>query len=231
MSFKDMCQLSSIGRSIVDDTGSVCADAECATCYDKWDIEKRIYIGWVSGGARQTSTKIADGDFNGAQIAAEFLPWVCQDGSWAFARVGFTIMGQYSRLDGGEGTVISNRTGGQISGDGGDIWSLVLMPTYRIDFDVFGVRVSPNLSAGITFDWSAMDRGDPVGGDTVRVESFQFNGFDAGFYGRWALDFGLTDKINLSIGMDYRASQTDVLHDEDDLRKHLGFVIGVSHTF
>jgi hypothetical protein len=43
-------------------------------------------------------------------------------------------------------------------------------------------------------------------------------------------DFGLTESLNFGLGMDFRASSTDVMMD-DDLRKHLGFVIGLSHTF
>lgn len=210
-----------------------CEDYECANCYSRWDCEKRLYIGYVAGNATKASTRLGPNDLDGAQVGAEFLPWVCQDGSEFFARMGFTVMWQYSHFRGGavEGQLESDLTGGLISVDSGQMHSFIIAPTYRVDFDIFGIRLSPNASMGMTFDWIDLQPTAPVGGRTAPVEEFKFTGFDAGYYGKWALDFGITEKINFSIGMDFRASTTDVMQDSGDLRKHLGLVIGMSHTF
>ncbi len=214
------------------DGSTSCDSYECADCYSKWDCEKRLYIGYVNGAALKRSTRLSVNDFDGAQVGAEFLPWVCQDGSVFFARTGFTVMWQYSHFLGGsvEGQVVSRRSGGAFAIEDGTMHSLILAPTYRVDFDLFGVRLSPNASAGITFDWINLDEKSGTGGRTVSVDAFKLTGFDAGFYSKLALDFGITEKINFSIGMDFRASQTDVMQD-DNLRKHMGFIIGMSHTF
>jgi hypothetical protein len=224
--------LRSLGSRWLGNTTTPCDSYECANCYSQWDCEKRLYIGYVNGAALKRSTRLAVNDFDGAQVGAEFLPWVCQDGSVFFARTGFTVMYQYSHFLGGsvEGQIVSRRSGGAVAIEDGTMHSLILAPTYRVDFDVFGVRLSPNASAGITFDWVKLDERAGTGGRTVNVDAFKYTGFDAGFYSKLALDFGITEKINFSIGMDFRASQTDVMQD-DNLRKHMGFIIGMSHTF
>jgi hypothetical protein len=224
--------LRALGNKLLNDDGTPCDSYQCADCYSKWDCEKRLYIGYVNGAALKQSTRLAVNDLDGAQVGAEFLPWVCQDGSVLFARAGFTAMWQYSHFQGGaqEGQIISRRSGGTFAIEDGTMYSFILAPTYRVDFDLLGVRISPNASAGITFDWVNLNERSGTGGRAVSVDAFKLTGFDAGFYGKWALDFGITEKINFSIGMDFRASQTDVMQD-DNLRKHLGLVIGMSHTF
>lgn len=215
------------------DTGA-CDSAACSSCYSKWDIEKRIYAGYVYGGASGIATKVAVGNINGAQVGAEFLPLVLMDGSSMFARVGFTTMWQYSALSGGvggAGQIQSRLSGGRVSTSGGEMNSLIIGPTYRLDYDILGVRMSPNTTMGITFDWINMTPTNPAGGTTRSVDTFSFTGFDAGFYGKWAYDFGITEKINFSIGADYRSSSTSVLQQGNSWRNHIGFIIGMSHTF
>lgn len=212
---------------------SACGEYGCADCYGKWDIEKRVFFSYVHGNAHKPATRASVNDLDGGQIGAEFLPFVLQDGSEVFTRWGFTVMWQYSRFLGSaqDWTVQSRLSGGTISIDDGDMYSLVIGPTYRMDFDLFGIRFSPNSTVGATFDWVDLNRGPVFANTSVRtVEQFNFTGFDAGFYSRWMFDIGITERLNFSIGMDFRASDTDVMQ-EDSLRKHLGFVIGMSHTF
>jgi hypothetical protein len=224
--------LRGLGNRLLNDDGTPCDSYECADCYSKWDCEKRVYIGYVRGSAQNQSTRLAVNDLDGAQVGAEFLPWVCQDGSVVFARTGFTVMWQYSHFIGGEqeGQIVSRASGGTIASQDGSMNSLILAPTYRVDFDLFGIRLSPNAMAGITFDWINVNGRPGTGGESIAVDSFKLTGFDAGFYGKMALDVGITEKINFSIGLDYRASSSDVLQD-NELRRHLGVVVGMSHTF
>ena len=213
---------------------SACDSAACSSCYAGWDIEKRIYAGYVYGGASGISTKVAVGNINGAQVGAEFLPLVLQDGSTVFSRLGFTVMWQYSALSGGvggAGQIQSRLSGGRISTSGGEMNSIILAPTFRLDYEILGIRLSPNSTMGLTLDWINMTPTNPAGGTTRTVDTFHFTGFDAGYYGKWAFDIGLSEKINFSIGMDYRSSATAVLQQNNDWRNHLGIVIGMSHTF
>lgn len=212
--------------------GSACDGYPCADCYSHWDVEKRIFLGYVNGNAMKPATRVSVNDLDGAQIALEVLPWVLQDGSEVFSRWGFTAMYQYSNFYGSRfSQAQSQLSGGLASIDGGDMHSFVLGATYRIDFDLLWVRFSPNATIGGTFDWVDLDQKAAQGGFTQRVESFKWTGFDGGFYARLMFDIGLTETFNLGLGMDFRASSTDVMMDNDDLRKHMGFVIGLSHTF
>lgn len=210
--------------------GADCQAYPCADCYSWLDVEKRLFFGYVYGNAAKPNTRHGVNDFDGGQIAAEFLPWVLQDGSAVFTRHGFTVMYQYSRFVGNPITQFrSDLSGGLASVDGGDMHSLVVGWTYRLDTDVVWVRFSPNATLGATFDWIDVDPVPGRGGSTFALDSFKYTGFDCGFYARLMFDFGLTEKINFGIGMDFRASDTEVM--QDDLRKHMGFVIGLSHTF
>lgn len=211
---------------------SACDSYPCADCYSHWDVEKRIFLGYVNGNAMKPATRVSVNDFDGAQIAMEVLPWVLQDGSEVFSRWGFTAMYQYSNFYGSRfSQAQSDFSGGLASVDGGDMHSFVFGATYRIDFDMIWVRFSPNATIGGTMDWVDLDQIRGQGGFTYPVESFRWTGFDCGFYTRLMFDFGITESLNFGLGMDFRASSTDVMMDEDDLRKHMGFVIGLSHTF
>lgn len=212
--------------------GGACQGYPCANCYAGWDIEKRVVINYVHGNASKPATRISVGDFDGGQLGVEFLPWVLQDGSEVFSRMGFTIMGQYSRLYGNHLSSTQSRlSGGLLNVDSGDMWSLIVAGTYRLDFDFLGVRFSPNALMGGTFDWIDVEPGHYGGGIAKQVDFFNLTGFDCGFYARLMFDVGITEKINIGIGMDFRASHTDVMQDDHDLRKHTGLVLTMSHTF
>jgi hypothetical protein len=91
--------------------------------------------------------------------------------------------------------------------------------------------MSPNFTVGGFFDWVTVREIPPQGTEVLRVDTFKFAGFDFGGYVRGMMDFPITKHINISVGMEYKFLPTDVMMDDDDYRKHLGFVIGLNHEF
>lgn len=211
--------------------GEYC-DFECANCYGKLDIEKRIIYSYAADKAQGRPTRAAYGDANTGQVGAEFLPCVLIDGSEVYFRWGFTALFNYSNFEGNRTiTLQSERSGTQLNINDGVSYGFILGPTWRADFEIFHVRMSPNFTVGGFFDWVTVREIPPEGTEVLRVDTFKFAGFDFGGYVRGMMDFPITKHINISVGMEYKFLPTDVMMDDDDYRKHLGFVIGLNHEF
>ena len=235
-----------------------CENFLCANCYDRWNFEKRIFGAYVHSVAHGGVTETSYGDAHAGQAGIELLPYVIQDGSRSFTRFGGTIMFDYQNYEGSVPneafsfadravpslTVQSLETGEVFTTDNGETFSLMLGPTWRTDFDMFGIRMSPNVTAGLSLDWTNIDGRQipPVDntGQTIfgfaqtgdrQIDRYKTTGFDAGGFVRAVWDFGITERINFGVGGQYRFTPTNVAVDDFETRKHIGVVLQFSTEF
>jgi hypothetical protein len=213
--------------------GDYC-DFQCANCYSSWDIEKRIFFSYSPDGPQGHATQFAYNNAHSGQVGVELLPWVMTDSPNGYTRWGGTFMFNYSNYDGFKsGNLQSRLSGRELRTNDGVSYQFILGPTIRHDIEIFGLRVSPNATVGMIFDWSTLKGIEPS--DTTprlrRVDEFKFSGFGYGGYARAMLDFPIGDYIMLGVGAEYKFVSTDVLMNDDDLRKHMGVVIAVSFAF
>jgi hypothetical protein len=212
--------------------GDYC-DFQCANCYSAWDIEKRIFFSYSPDGPQGHATQFAYNNAHSGQVGVEVLPWVITDSANGYTRWGGTFMFNYSNYDGFKsGNLQSRLSGRELRTNDGVSYQFIVGPTLRHDIEIFGVRISPNATMGMIFDWSTLKEIEPSLGPRVRrVDEFKFSGFGYGGYARAMLDFPIGDFIMLGVGMEYKFVGTDVLMDDDDIRKHMGVVMAVSFRF
>lgn len=207
-------------------------DFECANCYGRIDVEKRLIFSFAAGNGQGRATRAAYGDDYSGQVGAEFLPCVIMDGSETYVRGGFTTMFNYSNFVGNrQNAMQSLRSNTQVTIDDGKSYGFVIGPTVRADFECFHIRMSPNATIAAAFDWTGLTGVSPRGTDVVRIDQFKFSGFDVGGYIRAMMDFPITQYTNIGVGMEYRFIPTDVMMMDNDYRKHLGIVIGLTQEF
>ncbi|MFO0946146.1 MAG: hypothetical protein U1D30_09410 [Planctomycetota bacterium] len=207
-------------------------DFECANCYGKIDIEKHLFYTYAHGNAEGDVTKNAYGDSHNGQVGLELLPWVLRDSPNFYSRWGVTTMFNYGNFQGNREIAFqSEKSGMQLTVNDGVSYGFVIGPSARADFELFHIRFSPNGMIGAAFDWTSVREIQPQGANLVFVDKFKFAGFDVGGYVRGMMDFPITQHINISVGMEYRFIPTDIMIDDGEFRKHLGFVIGLNHEF
>lgn len=208
------------------------ANFECANCWSLFDVEKRIILGWGKANAHRFATSAGFNDNHSAQVSLEVLPWVLSDGDSRYTRWGLTTMFHYAHHQGNRDILLlSRRSGRVLHVNGVETWDFIFGPTLRTDLKIGKMRISPNAMVGVVLDWSDVSEIRPTPSQVRMVDQFKYAGFDGGIYLRWMLDFGLTKYMNLGVGMDYRAVQSGVMMDSDEWRKHLGFVLSISHEF
>lgn len=214
-----------------DDANGPC-DFKACSPWSEWDFEKRFIAAFIFRNAHGGATQAAYGDSWGAQFGVEWLPWVLVDGSDRYSRMGFTTLFEYSNFEGGGSTTLQSiQTRNFITIGDGVSYSFILGPTYRCDFDLFGVRVSPSVTAGVDFEWTTLRERQPTNFVIRRVNEFKYSGFDAGFYSRLMWDFGITDYLTIGVGMDFKYVPTDVMVRHDEARKHTAVVLQITHSF
>lgn len=207
-------------------------DFECANCWTCFDVEKRFFVAYVDGNGHKTATQAGYGDYYAGQFGVEVLPYVLVDGATSYIRWGGTAIFQYADYVGNRSvTLFSRESGNFLSVQDGKTYSFILGPTVRWDFEICGIRISPNYTMGVAFDWTQMKETAPQGRTFRSIDSFKFTGFDVGGYSRLMFDFPITDWLTIGTGLDYKYSPTDVMVDKDDVRKHMGFVLQVTHQF
>lgn len=197
-------------------------------------VEKRLFINYGAGNGHGRATRFGYGDYHSGQVGIEVLPWVIADSEHYFSRWGGTIMFDYMNYEGNRaGQLLSLRSLTVASPFDGETFSCVFGPTYRTDFEFFGVKMSPNAMVGASLGWTRINAQDPPGNPPVRqIQTFKFTGFDIGLYTRLLVDFPITSKLNFSIGTEFQFVPTDVMVRSDgDARKHLGLVLGFSSEF
>jgi hypothetical protein len=206
-------------------------DFECANCYSRWDIEKRLFVTYSHANALGAQTVETYGDSDGAQVGIELLPFIISDNQHYYSRFGLMAMFNYVNYEGSPDVTLQSRLSGNLlTIDDADTFGLAIGPVYRIDFEIAGIRLSPNAAVGLALDWTNVDEILPQGTITRSVDRFKFTAFDAGAYIRMALDVGITETLNVSIGGDYKLVKTDAMID-NDFRNHFGVVVGFSHEF
>lgn len=206
-------------------------DFECANCYTRWDVEKRIFMTYSHGNAMGLTTSETYGDSHSAQVGAELLPFIISDNETCYTRWGLMSMFNYVNYEGNRNITLQSRLSGNLlTVDNADTFGLAIGPVLRTDFELFGVRLSPNAAVGLALDWTTIDEIRPQGSITRQVDSFKFASFDAGAYIRMAMDFGITESLNFTVGGDYKLIKTDAMID-NDFRNHFGVVVGFSHEF
>ncbi len=211
--------------------GDYC-DFDCANCWNRFDVEKRFVFSYIHETPYAAATKAGYGSTNGASVGIEFLPWVISDGSNVYVRWGFFTGFQYYNYYGNrEFSLRSNETNNLLTVSDGNTYSALIAPTVRWDFDLFGIRMSPNATIGISFDWTQMKRVEPQSFNIRRIDKFKYSAFDAAGFVRLMWDFGINDHWNFGIGGQYRFAPTNVMVDNGELRKHVGLVLTVSRTF
>jgi hypothetical protein len=212
--------------------GNAC-DFTCANCWNRFDVEKRFFVAYVHDDPYAYATRAGYGDAHGIQLGVEVLPWVISDGANFYSRWGVTSAFAWYNYTGNlTQTLRSNETGNLLTIRDGETFSGILAFTYRADFDIAGVRMSPNASLGMSFDWTNVDRTEPRSLVNVRrIDKFKYSGFDAAGYVKLMWDFGLTDNLNFGVGGQFRFAPTDVMTDDGELRKHIGLVLQLSHQF
>lgn len=207
-------------------------DFECANCYSKIDIEKHLFYTYAHGSAEGNATQNAYGDSHNGQIGLELLPWVLRDSPNWYSRWGITTMFNYGNFQGNRDVAFQSRKSGmQLTVNDGVSYGVVIGPSVRADFELFHIRFSPNGMIGAAFDWTTVREIPPQGSNLVFIDQFKFADFGVGGYLRGMMDFPITQHIYISVGMEYRFIPTDVMINDDDFRKHLGFVIGLNHEF
>lgn len=207
---------------------------ECANCWSWADVEKRFIFSYAIAGPQGFATEAGYGGYNSGQFGIEVLPWVLRDSPNNYTRWGGTAFFHYaSYIPFDQSVITSQLSGRQLTVHDGNTYSLIVGPTLRTDFEVGHVRLSPNFTGGLSFDWTTMHGEFPSNNAHLfrEVQQFHMGGFDVGGYFRWMLDFALTDYLYLSMGVEYKFSPTDILVRNDEIRKHTGFVIGFSHEF
>lgn len=212
-------------------------DFQCANCYGRWNFEKRLFYAYDYGKSLGLATRAAYDNDHGAQVGVELLPWVLTDGSFHYSRWGLMTLFDYRNYQGNRQFTLESRAA-QLKGISSFLtvndavtYSWVLGPMYRVDFEVCGIRMSPNVMAGMAFDWTSVHTREPVGTELRRIGEFKHAGFDAGGYIRWMWDFAICDSINIGVGMDFKFTPTDVMVDHDDMRKHIGVIVALNHEF
>lgn len=219
------------GGGNCDDANGPC-DFKAANPWGDWDFEKRFIAAFVSRNAHGGATQAAYGDSWGAQFGVEWLPWVLTDGSERYSRMGFTTLFEYANFEGGSNTTLQNRqTLNFLTIGDGVSYSFIVGPTYRVDFDFLGIRMSPSAMVGIDFEWTTLRERAPTSLNIRRIDDFKFSGFDAAFYTRLMWDYGITDNMTLGIGMDFKYVPTDVMVRSNEARKHTGFIVQLTHNF
>lgn len=210
-----------------------CPDFECANCWAGIDVEKRFMFAFGHGNAHKPATQAGYGDNYAGLFITEVLPWVITDGDSEYTRWGLSGMFGYYRSQGNRAAVLQSGVAGrQLTVDETEILNLTIGPTIRTDFYLGRLRLSPNVMGGIAFDWTDVSEIRPVAGGAVRqIDYFKYAGFDVGGYVRLMLDFGITKKLNIGVGMDYKATPTNVMLRPDETRKYLGFILAISHEF
>lgn len=207
-----------------------------ANCWSCIDVEKRLFVTYSIDGPQGRATQLGYGGANSAQVGLEALPWVLRDSPNLYSRWGGSVLFLYSAFTGFDlGIIQSKLSGRQLTITGGDSYALAFGPTFRTDFEILGVRHSPNVTGGLLFDWVSVDVGPPASVPPARyirrVDTFKQTGFDVGGFLRFMWDIGLTDYLSLSMGMQIKFAPSDVMIAEDEYRKHMGFVIGLTHEF
>lgn len=210
-----------------------CPDFECANCWAAYDVEKRFIFMFGHGNAHKPATQAGYGDNYAGMFTTEVLPWVITDGDSEYTRWGISTMFGWYRTQGNRAiTLQSDQTGRTLNVNSSEILNLTIGPTIRSDFFLGKMRISPNVMGGIAFDWTDISEIRPIQGVPVRdIDYFKYAGFDVGGYVRLMLDFGITKKMNIGVGIDYKATPTNVMLRADETRKFLGFILAISHEF
>ena len=226
------CDSGACGTGCTGDPNGYCDQFPYSNAHPWLDFEKRFFVSYVSGSAKNLDSRVVYGNANSLQVGAEFLPTPITDADLYYCRWGITAMFNYSRYEGDASTtLLSELSGSVIAVDEGQSYGFVIGPTFRTDFEIHGLRLSPNATFGVAFDWTTLDTTAPTSASTFSVEEFKTSGFDAGPYVRLMLDVALSDNVYLGIGGDYKHIPTDVMVSNDGYRGHLGFVITLSHEF
>lgn len=207
---------------------------ECANCWSWFDVEKRLILNYVHSGPQGKATLLGYGESDSGQAGFEILPFVGRDSPNNYTRWGGLFLFDYTHYNGFKyGILQSKLSGRELTVKSGETFSFFVGPALRTDFEVLGLRLSPNMSGGITFDWTNMTESppSPVAYHIRRVDRFNFDGFDVGGFYRFALDFAVTDYMNLSVGFQAHFDPSDIMLDNDEWRKLFGVTVGLSHEF
>lgn len=214
-----------------DPDNSYC-DFECANCYGWIDVEKRIFFTYSYDSPNGTPTKFGYGSGNSAQVGVEVLPWVLRDSPNIYTRWGGTALFNYTGWDGFDGGYLqSNLSGRVLSVSYGTSYGFGVGPTWRTDFEIFGVRLSPNATVALFFDWTTMKPKEPILPNVRTIDEFRFAGFDVGGIIRAGLDIPITKSFNFVVLGQWKFVPTDVMTRNGDLRSHIGVVVGFNQEF
>ena len=208
-------------------------DFDTVNAFHWFDVEKRFFVGYFNGQPQRSITKAGYNRGHWGEGGAEILPFVITDGDTWFTRWGWTMMFQYGNFEGRRVITLQSRKSGNRMGiSGGDMYSFVIGPTYRIDYDFCGITtISPVFMTGVSFDWVRMKDTMPQSIDTFFLDEFKLTGFDIGGVVRGGMDFSITDYFRFGVGAQFKFAQTDVLVNQDDWRKHFGVWLRFSHDF
>ena len=221
-----------LGRGDDRDGDAEYEDFECANCFSRFDVEKRLIFGYTHGNANKFATQGGYGDAHSGQVGAEVLPFVLSDAYNRYTRWGATILFNYSNYEGNRAIRLTSQESGRVlSIDDGETWGFILGPTVRTDFEIGPLRLSPNAMIGVAFEWTTLDSVLPGPSRNRDIDNFKETGFDVGGYLRLMLDFPINDQFTIGVGGDYKFVPTDVMVRDDEFRKHMGLVLTVSHTF
>ncbi|QDU60994.1 hypothetical protein Pan216_18470 [Planctomycetes bacterium Pan216] len=226
----------SLGACGCGETGP--CDFTCANCMSWLNFEKRIILAYGRGAAWKTFTRTVYGGMYQGQAGVELLPFVCWNGDCIYSRWGMMFMFDYNRYEGSADTVTlqtlnaQQGTLSQLAVNRGETFSFQMGPVWRTDLNLWKVRLSPNFSTGITFDWTNIETGPPVSYYIYQVEKFKASGFDVGGYLRFVLGIGLTKTTTFGVGTEFRYTPTDVLTPDDrSMRKYLSLILQVTQNF
>ena len=145
------------GRTPLLGGGGAGADFQAANTWAWTNVEKKLFINYTHATPYSTASKLAYGPSDGAEIGVEVLPWVLRDDDRRFTRMGWTTAFDYRDYKGNRGAeILSTLSGNTLASAGGRGFSAIVAGTWRTDFRLFGMRMSPSLSAGLDFDTVSM---------------------------------------------------------------------------
>jgi hypothetical protein len=145
-----------------DPDAGAAADFQAANPWARTNVEKKLFILYQHATPYSTATKLTAGQYNGAQVGMEVLPWVLRDDDKRFTRFGWSAAFDYRDYRGNLGAIVqSELSGNNLAVAGGTSFGALLGGTWRTDFHFFGIRMSPNVTAGLDLDWASFRQAAP----------------------------------------------------------------------